>query len=278
MVFNQRPDELIADVIQRGLTTFKTTIEGVTEVIRAGDSTLQELDNALTGSRPRYGETAQESFMAILQMLSGTLEDAREKKSATAMSVTQKSREILARINAVEPAWRPGPLTRTAPDDIFRAAMRDLRSSNSLIRLAQGAGTIEDLEEISRWAGDLNQRIEHMKVSAAEPKSPAPGPRAAAADKKTVGKKPKKDTTPKAKPQSADVAFALAVAAEMDDDKVKGWAKEFASGKISEDQWVTRLTTHAAKDKDSLDDIFARAEQRVAKENHGESDTSEDQS
>lgn len=270
MVFEQRPDELFAEVVQRGLSTFKATVEGVSQVIRTGDETLRELDDALTGSRPRFGETPQESFMNVLDMLHGTLEDAREKQSAAAASVVQKAREILGRINAIEPAWRPGPLSRTTPADLFRAALRDLRASNSMIRMAQGIGTLDDLKALSDWADDVKDRIEQMKPSLTAPRvttgpEKAEEPQAEAAPKTKV-KRAKKDTTPKAKPEDDAVAFAQAVAEEFGDKEVKGWVQEFADGKISESQWINRLTSHAAATRESLDDVLARAEQRVARE------------
>lgn len=270
MVFDQRPDELFAEVVQRGLTIFKATIEGVSQVIRTGDGTIRELDDALTGSRPRYGETPQESFMTVLDMLHGTVQDAREKDSATAASVVQKAREILARINAVEPAWRPGPLGTKTPADVFRTALRDLRASNSMIRMAQGAGSLDDLKGLSDWADDVNDRIEQMKPSLTAPRATTSPEKAevpsAEAAPKAKGKRAKKDTTPKTVPQPEEVAFANAVAEEFGDKEVKGWAQEFADGKISESQWINRLTTHAAATRDSLDDVLARAEQRVARE------------
>jgi len=63
-----------------------------------------------------------------------------------------------------------------------------------------------------------------------------------------------------------DVSFALAVAEEYGDPKVKGWAQELADGKISEKQWVSRLTSHAAATRKNLDDVMTRVEQRIAGE------------
>lgn len=274
MVFEQRPDELFGEAIKRGLDTLKTTIDGVSHVIRTSDETIRELDDALTGSRPKFGETPKESFLNVLDMLHGTLEDAQEKGSTSAASVVQKSREILARINAMEPAWRQGPLSRETPADLFRTAVRDLRASNSMIRMAQGTGTLDDLKGLSAWADDVKERIEQTKPTPGTVK-PKPSPKKVEVPQpeeapKAKAKKPKKDTTPKATPLPDDVRLALAVAEEYGDDKVKGWAKELSDGKISEPQWITRLTTHAAAERDNIDDILERANQRIAREGNAQ--------
>ena len=144
--------------------------------------------------------------------------------------------------------------------------MLDLRGSGSLLRLAQGQGTLADLEKLTGWADELNVRVQQIKAAPSPselvaPPEPRPKPTG-----ETRVRKPKKDTTPKAKPQPADVRFALAVAEEYGDSKVKGWAQEFADGKISEAQWQSRLTSHAAATRGSLDDVFERALQRVNKD------------
>lgn len=263
MVFDRRPDEMFSDMLQQALTTFKDAVGNITGAIRSGDETLRDMDDALTGGRPRVVETPQETFGNILEQLEAAIAEARDKGSAAAPSVAQRAREILGRINTVEPAWRPGPASLTRPGDVFRAALRDLRASNSLIRLAQGNGTLEDLEGLSKWAGDLSDRINQIK--APQPAASAPST-VETSPRKAQPKKPKKDTTPKAVPADADVVFARAVAAEMNDEKVTGWAEEFAKGKISEAQWVSRLTNHAAATRETLDDVYERANQRVAKE------------
>lgn len=274
MVFDRSPDEMFRDVTQNALDVFKTAVEGaktaiggVSEMIKSGDSTLKELDDALTGGRPKFGEQPQETFTNVLEMLHGTLEDAREKQSADSASVVQKAREILSRINQVEPAWRPAPMGMNTLSDVFRGALRDLRGSSSLLRLAQGQGTIDDLKGLSEWADDLKKRLEKVQNAPAAAEAPATP---AAAPSKAKAKKPKKDTTPKAKPDDQAVTFALAVAEEYGDAKVKGWAQEFAKGKISEAQWQSRLTNHAAADRENIDDVIERALARVAREQNGD--------
>lgn len=271
MVFDKRPEEIFSEVISRGLETLKTTIDGVTQALRTGDEAIRDLDDALTGSRPKFGETPQETFVNILDMLHGTLEDAKEKGSAAAEPVVQHAREILTRINAAEPGWRPAPVGVHSSADVFRMALRDLRGSNAIIRLAQGRGSLDDLQGLSAWADDVKDRIDQLKAPAAPQAATEPSQEKAP---KAPAKKSKKDTTPKVAPDQAAVRYAQAIAEEytlqgrmVGDDKVKGWAKEFADGKISEEQWISRLTTHAAAGKDNIDDILERATQRINREN-----------
>jgi hypothetical protein len=74
------------------------------------------------------------------------------------------------------------------------------------------------------------------------------------------------------------VRLALAVAEEYGDDKVKGWAQEFAGGKISEQQWISRFTTHAAAERGNIDDVLARAEQRMAREDNARKESPTEES
>ena len=175
------------------------------------------------------------------------------------------------------PGARPSAIN--SPSDVFRMALRDLRASNSLIRLAQGTGEVADLEQLGTWADDLTKRLNTVQEATGKKRTP-PARRAAVTEgsepkQLAPAKKTKKDTTPKNKPADVDVAFAKAVAEEYNDDQVRGWAKDFASGKISEQQWISRLTTHAASTKDTLDDIFDRAGQRLAKEQNANSGPTE---
>jgi hypothetical protein len=277
MVFDRSPDEMFRDATQNAVDVLKTAIEGaksaigeVSDIIKTGDNTLRDLDDALTGGRPRFGEMPQETFMNVLEMLHGTLEDAREKQSATSTTVVQKARSILNRINDVEPPWRQPPMGMNTVSDVFRAALRDLRGSQSLIKLAQGQGSLDDLKGLSEWADDLKGRLSKVEGAAESMVSPAQGeaPKAKPAAEKTKpkAKRAKKDTTPKKKGDPKAVAFAQAVAEEYGDDKVKGWAQDFAEGKISESQWVSRLTSHAAASRNDIDDVVARAEARMARE------------
>ena len=169
-------------------------------------------------------------------------------------------------------------------NDIIRMALRDLRGSDYLLRLAQGTGTLEDLESLTKWADELYDRANKTQKVVAQPKptivsgapvsepqEPVLVPVAVSKSKAKAKKKrdttpEKRDTTPKQPPHPTDVAFAIAVAEELGDNKVKDWANQYANGKISEKQWISRLTSHAASKRDSLDTIFARAAERLEKQ------------
>lgn len=281
MVFPENPRKLLEDVVRTGIQTFKSTVEGVTEVLRTGDSAIRDLDSALTGGPATTGDVSEQSFLEVLALVQGAMQEAREQGSTTAQGVIQRARDILNRVNKSEPAWRPGPSAIRTINDILRVGLRDLRASANLLRLAQGQGSIDDLESLTKWADDLTQRMDQTQKIVAQPKpglqqpapaaevrEPAPEPTPATTSKKTTRKK--RNTTPKNKANPQDIAFAKAVAEELGDTKVKGWAEDFANGKISEKQWISRLTSHASTTYDSLDDVFERAQQRMARESGGQ--------
>lgn len=271
------PQRLLEDIVRTGLSTFKSTVEGITAVLRTGDSAIRDLDSALTGkpaSAPAI-ESPDQSFMEVVALAQAAMQEAREHGSANADAVVQRAREILSKVNRAEPAWRPGPhIVRTA-NDVFRVALRDLRASANLLRLAQGQGSLDDLEALTKWADDVSQRMDVTRQVVAQPKPKAieasqvidvtpepavgsnPTPAVAAAP---TGKK--RSTRPKKRAGQKEIAFAMAVAEETGDAKIKGWAQEFADGKISEKQWLSRLTSYAGNKFDP-DEIFTRASERM---------------
>jgi len=275
-----RPDKVLADIVRSGIETFKSTIEGITAVIRTGDHTIRDLDSALTGGPSPESSNPEQAFLEVTALMQAALEEARSKGTASNPGVVQRSREILGKVTKAEPAWRPAPALIRTVNDIIRMALRDLRGSEYLLRLAQGTGTIDDLESLTKWADELSDRAGKTQQVIAQPK-PSVTPSEAISEpqqpvlvpvpvsKPKAKAKKKRDTTPKNKANPEDIAFAQAVAEEMGDNKVKEWAQDFANGKISEKQWISRLTNHAAATKETLDDVFARATERIAKGSHG---------
>jgi len=280
MAFEDRPDKVLADIVRTGMETFKSAIEGITAVIRTGDYTIKDLDSALTGGPSPESSNPEQAFLEVVALMQAALEEARSKGSANNPGVVQRSREILGKVTRAEPAWRPAPSMMRGVNDLIRMALRDLRGSEYLLRLAQGIGTLDDLESLTKWADELSDRagktqqvIAQPKPSVTpsepvlEPQQPVLVPVPMSSTKAKTKKK--RDTTPKTKANPEDIAFAQAVAEEMGDTKVKGWAQDFADGKISEKQWISRLTNHAAAGRETLEDVFARATARMAKGSHG---------
>jgi len=284
MVSDKRPDEVLTDLARIGIDTFKRFTEGVTSVLRTGDVAIKDLDSALTGGPAPVTELAEQSYLEIVALVQAATQEAKEHGSATAPAVVQRAREILGRVTRAEPAWRPGPSMIKTLNDAFRIALRDLRASQSLLKLAGGQGGLDDLESLTKWADEFSDRIDKTQKVLAQPKQPReqPAPTTAEAEAaapqpetplplplpapKAKAKRKKRDTTPKKKGNPEDIAFALAVAEEIGDTKVKGWAQDLADGKISEKQWISRLTTHSAGTRDTLDDVFARAQERMARD------------
>ena len=86
MVFDRRPDEVFMEVTQRALEVFKSSVQTISTTIRSGDDMLGEMNDALTGGRPRFGETPTETFENVFSMLTATLEDARKEVGRSALS------------------------------------------------------------------------------------------------------------------------------------------------------------------------------------------------
>jgi len=280
MVMEDGPDKVLANIVRTGIETFKSVVEGVTSVIRQGDFTLRDLDSALTGGPSLESSNSEQSFLEVVALMQAALEEARQKGSANNPAVVQRAREILGKVTKAEPAWRPAPAMMRTVSDIIRMSLRDLRGSQNLLRLAQGTGTLDDLDSLTKWADEISDRVGKTQQVIAQPK-PLKTPVEAVSEpqeavlvpvpvaKKETKAKKKRDTTPKKKANPEDIAFAKAVAEEIGDNKVKGWAQDFADGTISEKQWISRLTNHAAAGRETLDDVFARATERMAKEGHG---------
>lgn len=288
-----RPEQTFSEVMTRGIGAFQTFIQGVSEFIRSSDSAVRDLDQSLRGQPSIIGETPDQTFLGVLALIHGAFQEAREQGSASAPGVIQKAREALNKINTVEPAWRSGPAMVRTTADMMRLAMRDLRGSEALIKVATGRGDLDDLETMVNWADNVNTRMTQAQTVVAQPKRSKTAPEATPAAAETTpeaaettpAKKPRKtqkrakkaeepvasvaegpakrDTTPKQKGTPQEVAFAQAVAQELGDKKVSGWAQEFADGKISEKQWVGRLTTHCAAKNKSVDQVFERAALRL---------------
>ncbi|GAI88254.1 unnamed protein product, partial [marine sediment metagenome] len=170
MVMGKNRDKGLADIMQTGLETFKTTVGGITSILRTGDSAIKDLDSALTGSAPSAVVTPEESFLEVVALAEAAMQEAKEKGSTVAPAVVQRAREILNRVTRAEPAWRPSPSIIRTSNDVLRVALRDLRASQNLLKLAQGAGGLADLENLTKWADEVSQRLNNIQKVIAQPK------------------------------------------------------------------------------------------------------------
>ncbi|GAI38933.1 unnamed protein product, partial [marine sediment metagenome] len=132
------PDKLLSDIVRTGMETIKSAVEGITSVIRSGDSTIKELDSALTGAPAPEAVGPEQSFLEVIALMQATMEEARSKGTATDPAIVQRAREILGKVTKAEPSWRPAPAMIRTVNDMIRMALRDLRGSQYLLHLAPG--------------------------------------------------------------------------------------------------------------------------------------------
>ena len=73
MVFEEGPEKLLADIVRTGLETFRSAIEGITSVIRTGESTIKDLDSALTGGPSPESINPEQSFLEVTALMQAAL-------------------------------------------------------------------------------------------------------------------------------------------------------------------------------------------------------------
>ena len=268
----------IGEMLQQGLGLFGQGVSAVAQVLKSGDAAVREVDGALTGgtNRPQQSplpnapseEQVTHQVAALVRL---AREEATRSGDPRAPGVMARFREAMRLLFQL-----PLPVADTGLSDIMpspmeaaRMGLRDLRGSMAMVRLANGTGSLADVEEVARFADEVAGRLQHgaqaPQGAAGEPTAghaPAPTvPAKATGTRRRAAKRRRKAT-----PETAAVSFARAVAEEMADAQVKEWAEEFATGKINESTWVSRLTEHAAETRESLDDVLARVQARMRRE------------
>ncbi len=245
---NIRPDQTFQEVIQRGVTVFRGLIQGVSEVLRTGDSAIKDLDDAMRGG-PTAVESADQTFLAILAMLRGAMEEARETGTATGPGVVQRARETLNKVTIAEPSWRPAPAIIRTTTDMCRMALRDLRGSEALVKLATGRGDVNDLETLINWGDDVGKRVGEAQQVVAEPK-PTAEPEAKA--KPTAKPKPTRAKRPAGskmtEKQAQDTVFR-AIAESSGDQEFQREAEEVAAGRMKPDDFAEHVSNGLGKGK-----------------------------
>ena len=229
MAENRHPGEFFQEAVLRGLDTIKSVVEGVTSALRVSDGALRQLDDAMTNQNPiTPGENPEDTFLSVVATMRAAMEEARQNGSAKAPNVVQRSKEILKKVNAAEPEWRPGPAVVRTAADMFRVALRDMRGSASLINLATGRGDLNDLESLVNWTEEINDRLDKTQKVIAEPKL-----------KKT--KKAPKAKAQMTESQIRDTVFK-GIAEATDDAELKELAEKVAKGQVPGDQFADEVT------------------------------------
>lgn len=142
--------------IQRGLEIFGNGVDSVSKVTRSLDGSVKAVDDALRGSTPPPHPS--QAFTNIITHLI-SMRDMARGGFANSPSVAQKAREILSMVNQIEPPWKSQPANIRTRSDMTRTAIRDLRGSQALQRLAQGYGTSDEINALIGWSNDVDGRI-----------------------------------------------------------------------------------------------------------------------
>ena len=261
----------LGDMVRQGLGMFGQGVNTIAQVLKSGDAAVKEVDGALTGGHPRPAPPAidspasdEEIAQQVVSLIQRGREEAARAGDPRRPGVVGRFQDLMRLLFQV-PLSRDGGLTNIMPSpaEAVRTGLRDLRGSMALVRLANGTGSLADVEEVARFAEDLVGRVQQGLQAV---QAPEPPPDQTPSGANPAPQKASRKRTPrrrKAAPDSAAVAFAQAVAEEMGDAQVTGWAEEFTAGKITEPTWVSRLTDHAARTQESLDDVLRRAQGRM---------------
>jgi len=272
----------LGDMVTQGLGLFGQGVNSIAEILRSGDSAFRQVDGALQGNpspallAPPQAAASEEQ---VAQQVTTLIREGGREASSTGdpqgPAVVNRFQDVLKRLFQL-------PLTGSfesladmlpAPADMLRSGLRDLRGSMALVRLANGMGTLGDVQEVANYAEVVTGRIQSLQMPVTAPAAPPAPPAAAASPPASPRRSPsgtsqKRRTSRRKKPDEAEAAFAKAVAEEMGDDQVKGWAQEYSDGKMTEAQWMKKHTEQAAatRDSDSLDDVYQRAAARLQRE------------
>lgn len=161
------------DLLSRGMGLFKGVTQKTADMIRAGDEALGNIDSALSPSDMTPAESSEASLMKVVAMMKSVAEEARFAGDARSPQVINRSKEILRSAAGAGSAWRGGPAGVKTATDMVRLAVRDLRSSHNLIKLASGNGSLDDIDAVVEWIDQLTDRVNNISKVVTQPKSQA---------------------------------------------------------------------------------------------------------
>ena len=275
------PEEMtkgVGDLIQKGLGIFSQGINGVATVLQSADSAVKSLDTSLTGqnkSNPPPSQNAPAGVVAnqVVTLVRQGRDAASQTNNPQAPGAVREFQQAMGLLFQTDIPGETGLADMMpSPTEVVRMGLRDLKASAALARLAQGAGTMEDVTQVAQFAENLVGRVQQTLVRdpGAQQSDSSPKPPQTKADappktpRKRRARKKKETAVTQPPPPEGAIALAQAVAEVMDDDAVNGWFKEFEQGQIPEEEWVGRIGNYALKrGLESLDPIMERANARL---------------
>ena len=267
----------LEDAMRQGLGVFGQGVNAIAQVLRSGDAALKEVDGALTGGTPSATSGPARALGSEEQLARQVVSLVRQGGEAARGAGDPKTPNAIARFQeAVRLLFlKPFPVADSgvsdlmpSPLDVLRMALRNLRGSMALVRLANGTGSIDDVEDVAGFAEGLADQLQPSLQAtrlAAEPSGtqPVQVPPSAALPAKPRPKRTSRGKRKKEPPNPSAVAFARAMGEEMGDATVKRWAEDLAASKITEDQFIDRWARKAGQNGADPEALLAKAKQRA---------------
>lgn len=202
MTERSNPLDSIAQAVRRGLGVVHDGVDQMSSVITSADSSLQQLDNSLTGRPPATAAPAATTFPAnpgppmqqgevaarVVGLARQGQQAAQESGSLYSQQVTEPFRQLMGLL--FEPSTARGLSSDTLQDILPSASqtvqtgLKGLRGSLSLIRLANGSATPDDLVSVIGLAESLMGQVQGVSQAVPPAPNPAPAPVPAAAPAK----------------------------------------------------------------------------------------------
>ena len=244
----------LSDAVKQGLGMIGQGVDTLSEVLRSTDAALKEVDSALTGrpagtapAQPPGAVTETEAAERVINLVRQARQAASRAGNAQGSQVVFRFQEALRLLFQVSLPTTPTSRGTEAasPIDLVRMGLRDLRGSMALARLANGSGSLDDLEEVTHFTDALVQRTQaavQARPGPQPPAEPVPAPAAPARRRRPpAGPRPRRSRGKSKEPANPSaVVFARSMGEEMEDSRVLGWARDLEIGKLSEAQFIDR--------------------------------------
>lgn len=281
MTEQKNPLEGIGEVLKRGLGFVNGSVGQMADVLNSADSSLRTLDTSLTGrpavqrsspvaaASPASMDPAQATTQAV-ELIRRGQQAAQQTGNLTNPSVTDPFRQLMNLLfNPSLALPSPDSLQglMPSPAQALQTGLQDLRGSMAVFRLANGAGTPDDLVGVVGFAesllGRVNQAATTLTPSPSTSTTPAPALTPANPEEKPKGR----TRGPRAKrqpPEPEIQALAKATAEELGDDGLRKDALKFSAGRLAESTFQKRVGKVAEAKGRDIEDVMNRAVEREA--------------